>query len=259
MKTLTEKLGHIQVELHAPKNLTNSFGKYNYRNLESILKAIKPLLETTKCAITITDDIVRIGDRNYVKSVACISDGDTNICTTGFAWEEPRKGMDSAQVTGACSSYARKYAMNGLFSIDNTDDADTQNNKTINHVTKAQKDQSAAILDRCKETGDLKKANEVYERASNNNPPVEILMQKYVNLFGEYKDNIFKRPTTFIVKAPTATQQRNALIVKAKADLDVAKENGDLEAATNIYEEAKDDDLLQVMDYHARLFEGGSV
>jgi len=75
----------------------------------------------------------------------------------------------------------------------------------------------------------------------------------------EDESDEFKRPTTFIVKAPTATQQRNALIVKAKADLDVAKENGDLEAATNIYEEAKDDDLIQVMDYHTRLFEGGSI
>ena len=195
MKTLTEKLGHIQVELHAPKNLINSFGKYNYRNLESILKAVKPLLEVTKCAITITDDIVRIGDRNYLKAVTCITDGDTKICTGGLAWEEPRKGMDSAQVTGACSSYARKYAICGLFAIDNTDDADTQNNKTINHVTKAQKDQSAAILDRCKESGDIQKANEVYERASKNNPPVDILMQKYENLFGEYKDNIIKTGT----------------------------------------------------------------
>lgn len=126
---LHEKLVNIQQNLKAPKNQFNSFGKYHYRSCEDILEAVKPLLNGA--ILTITDDIVLIGDRYYVKAhVALIdSDGESIVSATAFAREEQdKKGMDGSQITGAASSYARKYALNGLFLIDDTKDADTQNN-----------------------------------------------------------------------------------------------------------------------------------
>lgn len=131
--TLKEKLMNIQAELKAPKNLRNSFGNYNYRNVESILEALKPLLVKYKATVTITDTIEFIADRIYVKAVATIYDvenrnNDADIITsTAYAREaESKKGMDEAQITGATSSYARKYALNGLFLLDDTQDVDTE-------------------------------------------------------------------------------------------------------------------------------------
>lgn len=124
-QSLQEKLNYIQTTLNAPKNLHNKFGNYYYRNLEGILAGVKPLLKETGCILTITDDIVLIGDRVYVKATASISYGDDSISVNGFAREEEtKKGMDASQITGAASSYARKYAANGLFAIDDTVDAD---------------------------------------------------------------------------------------------------------------------------------------
>lgn len=132
-----EKLNRIQVELKAPKNSYNNFGKYKYRNLESILEALKPLLDKYKCVLTITDSIELIGERFYIKSTATIVDiefkkteGDfsNRFTTVAYAREEDsKKGMDASQLTGASSSYARKYALNGLFAIDDTKDSDDIN------------------------------------------------------------------------------------------------------------------------------------
>lgn len=131
--TLKEKLMNIQAELKAPKNLRNNFGGYNYRNAESILEALKPLLVKYKATVTITDTIEVIGDRIYVKAVASIYNAEKTesegylISTTAYAREaETKKGMDDAQVTGATSSYARKYALNGLFLLDDTKDVDSE-------------------------------------------------------------------------------------------------------------------------------------
>ena len=127
--TLKEKLMHIQNELKAPKNLRNNFGGYNYRNAESILEALKPLLDKYGATVTITDMIVQVGDRTYVNSTATIydMDGDAKISVEAYAREaETKKGMDDAQVTGATSSYARKYALNGLFLLDDTEDVDSE-------------------------------------------------------------------------------------------------------------------------------------
>ena len=128
--TLHEKLMHIQHELKAPKNLRNNFGGYNYRNAESILEALKPLLVKYGATVTITDTIENIGGRIYVKATATIYDSDASTMPIGveaYAREaETKKGMDDAQVTGATSSYARKYALNGLFLLDDTQDADTE-------------------------------------------------------------------------------------------------------------------------------------
>lgn len=123
---IDEKLLEIQVELKAPKGQYNSFGKYNYRSCEDILEAVKPLLKKNKCTLTVGDEIVNIGDRYYIKATATISDGEGSVTNTAYAREaESKSGMDASQITGTASSYARKYALNGLFLIDDTKDADT--------------------------------------------------------------------------------------------------------------------------------------
>lgn len=129
-----EKLGKIQTNLKAPKNQFNSFGKYNYRSCEDILEGLKPLLTEYNCSVIISDEIELIGDRYYLKATATLIDNektDNNIISvSGYAREaESKKGMDDSQVSGATSSYARKYALNGLFAIDDTKDADSQDNR----------------------------------------------------------------------------------------------------------------------------------
>lgn len=122
---LTEKLIQIQKQLKAPKNQFNSFGKYNYRNCEDILEALKPLLDG--CSLVISDEIVTIGSRYYVKATVKLFDEKESFSVSAYAREsESKKGMDDSQVTGATSSYARKYALNGMFLIDDTKDADSQ-------------------------------------------------------------------------------------------------------------------------------------
>lgn len=119
----------IQSELKAPKSQFNKFGGYKYRKAEDILEAAKPLLNKQKCTLTITDDIVMVGNRIYVKSTATIKN-EKGECETTTGWareEETKKGMDGSQITGASSSYARKYALNGLFAIDDNADSDTTN------------------------------------------------------------------------------------------------------------------------------------
>lgn len=119
----------IQSRLKAAKSNFNSYGKYNYRSCEDILEALKPLLKEQNCFLVVSDEILFIGNRFYVKSVAAISNGEgLQISSCGLAREEEsKKGMDGAQVTGAASSYARKYALNGLFAIDDSKDADSTN------------------------------------------------------------------------------------------------------------------------------------
>ena len=120
----------IQSELKAPKTQVNNFGGYKYRKAEDILEAVKPLLAKQKCTLTITDDIVMVGNRIYVKATATIKNEKGEVETsTGWAREEEtKKGMDASQITGASSSYARKYALNGLLAIDDNADCDTTNN-----------------------------------------------------------------------------------------------------------------------------------
>jgi hypothetical protein len=127
MKAFIAKVAKIQQSLNAPKNQYNSFGKYPYRNLEDILEAAKRLLGDL--VLTINDDIAVAGDRVYVKAVATITDGEHSITNTGFAREAmTKKGMDESQITGSTSSYARKYAVAGLFLCDDNKDADSQDN-----------------------------------------------------------------------------------------------------------------------------------
>lgn len=127
---LLEKLLAIQIELKAPKNQYNSFGKYKYRNCEDILEAVKPLCLKNKAVLTVSDEVENIHERYYIKATATLHDTESEekISVTARAREEEdKKGMDGSQVTGASSSYARKYALNGLFAIDDTKDSDTTN------------------------------------------------------------------------------------------------------------------------------------
>lgn len=125
--SLVQKLINIQKELKAPKNQRNNFGKYNYRSCEDILEAVKPLNAEQGLLLTIRDEIEYIDGRHYVKAVCEITDGENTITSCAYAREaDNRKGMDEAQVTGATSSYARKYALNGLYLIDDTKDVDTE-------------------------------------------------------------------------------------------------------------------------------------
>ena len=130
MEKIYTKLSAIQSALKAPKSQYNEFGRYKYRKAEDILEAVKPLLSANGCALTCTDELILVGDRYYIKATAiitCTEDG-SSVQTTAFAREEAeKKGMDGSQVTGASSSYARKYALNGLLCIDDTADSDTTN------------------------------------------------------------------------------------------------------------------------------------
>lgn len=137
----------IQSELKAPKTQVNRFGGYKYRKAEDILEAVKPLLAKQKCTLIISDDIVMIGNRIYVKATATIKN-EKGECETTTGWareEETKKGMDGSQITGASSSYARKYALNGLFAIDDNADSDTTNTgqqDNVHHQTAQTQQQS---------------------------------------------------------------------------------------------------------------------
>lgn len=123
-----EKLAAVQRELKAPKGQFNSFGKYKYRSCEDILEALKPVLGKHGCAVTLSDEVVQVGERFYIRATASIMDCESGerVSNTAFAREDAdKKGMDGSQITGTASSYARKYALNGLFLIDDTKDADT--------------------------------------------------------------------------------------------------------------------------------------
>ena len=131
MADLTKKLATIQSRLKAPKNQYNSFGKYKYRSCEDILEALKPLANEQGCTITIEDSPIMVGEWHYIQATATLSDGYNSKSVKAYAREsETKSGMDSSQITGTASSYARKYALNGLFAIDDTKDADTMDNRT---------------------------------------------------------------------------------------------------------------------------------
>lgn len=139
------ELVYIQSSLKAPKNQYNNFGGYSYRNCEDIMEAVKPLLKETNCSLIVSDEIVQVGDRFYIKATATLrtSRGE-QYQNTAFAREAlAKKGMDESQVTGAASSYARKYALNGLFCIDDTKDADTLNSNK-EYTQPVQQTQTAA-------------------------------------------------------------------------------------------------------------------
>ena len=154
------RLQAVQMELKAPKDQYNNFGKYSYRSCEDILEAVKPLCEKQGLLLSLTDEIVEMGGRNYIKSIARVIEMDTGkeFFTTAFAREdELKKGMDGSQISGCASSYARKYALNGLFCIDDTEgDADTRDNRSEVQLATQKQQNELEVL--CQKTGaDLKK------------------------------------------------------------------------------------------------------
>src|SRR5699024_9429331 len=152
MKELTEKLLKAQEELKAPKGQYNSFGKYKYRSAEDILEAVKPINVRNGILLTITDEPILIGEWHYIKSSATVTDGVDNLTVTAYAREsETKKGQDLSQITGTASSYARKYALNGLYLIDDTKDADTDEYRNQGNKAPAVKSATQA------EIGNLKK------------------------------------------------------------------------------------------------------
>lgn len=141
MMAIYEKLLNIQSELKAPKNQTNNFGRYNYRSCEDILEAVKPILKKEKCVVIVNDEIEQVDNRFYVKATVSLVDVESGEIIDSSAYareEENKKGMDSSQVTGASSSYARKYALSGLFAIDDTKDSDVTNSGEENESSASQ-------------------------------------------------------------------------------------------------------------------------
>lgn len=150
-----EKLMRIQTEIKAPKNLYNSFGKYRYRNAEGICEAVKPYLQKEKCNLTLNDEIIKVGGRVYVKAIATLSDCESGECieAKAFARESlEKKGMDDSQITGTASSYARKYALNGLLLLDDTKDEDSEECKTY----KEEKAKAEEDAKKTEEIGNMK-------------------------------------------------------------------------------------------------------
>ena len=150
--SLREKLMRIQTELKAPKNLRNSFGNYNYRNAEDILEALKPYEAKYNVCTILTDEIININGRFYVKSVATLMDCDSDdqLFAVGYAREEEsKKGMDGSQLTGACSSYARKFSLNALFLLDDSKDADSDeyHKETSGRANKGNSEPSGASVE----------------------------------------------------------------------------------------------------------------
>lgn len=161
MKEITEKLIRIQSKLTVPKSRHNSFGDFDYRNGDDILKAVKPLCKEEGLLIILTDSVIEVGGRVYVKASAILSDGNDSITVDSFAREEEKRPkMAEPMLTGSASSYARKYAMNGLFGLDDDSDPDNLNNSHVgshqpvnnDSITPAQTKQLRAIADGMKET-----------------------------------------------------------------------------------------------------------
>lgn len=195
MSDIHKKLVKIQSELNCPKNQRNNFGNYNYRSCEDIVEAVKPLLHAEGLVLLMYDDIVNVGNHNYIKATATISDGKDNIHCSAMAREaESRKGMDDSQLTGATSSYARKYALNGLFAIDDTKDADSMKPKDkeeqVNDSKTAKTENKEVTVDSIK--AQLKKCNTY--------PEVEALMKANV----KFVKSLFKKEQNELISAFTA-------------------------------------------------------
>ena len=153
------KLSEIQVTIKAPKNLYNSFGKYKYRNAEGICEAVKPFLDRHKCSLILSDDVVCVGESNYIKATATLVDLETgeHVSVSALARESiEKKGMDDSQITGTASSYARKYALNGLLLLDDTKDADTDEYHEQTHGKKTEADKAEEFDRQCDDIGKIK-------------------------------------------------------------------------------------------------------
>ena len=213
-KNLYEKLSEVQNELKAPKSQNNTFGNFKYRSCEDILEASKPILKKNRLSLVINDTLENIGDRYYIKATAILFDldSDSKISNNAYAREEEtKKGMDGSQITGTSSSYARKYALNGLFNIDDTKDADTDEyGKTISK----------------KES----KSNNQFENATNDDNYETILNSKFNSKLIESESDLDKVLESYKLSdysAMTNEQKEQAIKVfdiKIKKNKNVKKE-----------------------------------
>jgi hypothetical protein len=180
-----KKLLEVQSKLEAPKGQTNKFGGYKYRSAEDILKVLKPLLKEHELVMIINDEIVEVAGRVYVKATVTLNDGETTISTTAYA-REPinKKGMDESQVTGAASSYARKYALNGMFAIDDTKDADSMDNSKEESDSEKVKRQTIVAITKAK--GD--KLMELAEKIDGSTTLQENHKQELLDMISEKAD-----------------------------------------------------------------------
>jgi hypothetical protein len=185
-----KELISIQQELKAPKGQYNSFGKYHYRSCEDILEAVKPLLGKHNCILNISDQIELVGDRFYVKATATIINSEgKSVATTAFAREQESKtGMDTSQLTGSTSSYARKYALNGLFCIDDTKDADTMDNTSEGKATPAAP--AAEKKEDNRPWMSEKNLNDIIERINGGDVAVADLAYEHYRMKKEYREKI---------------------------------------------------------------------
>ena len=195
---INEKLMRIQTQIKAPKNLYNSFGKYNYRNAEGICEAVKPFLEKENVSLILVDDMVAIGNRYYLKATARLLDNENNesIEVSAFAREpEQKKGMDESQITGTASSYARKYALNGLFLLDDTKDADTDeyHNQTYQQANENKTTVTSEQVGKLKlemiRTGATEQYICEYYKL---NKLIDMTQEQYVNAMGMFKNGDVK-------------------------------------------------------------------
>ena len=194
---LKEKLLLIQKELKAPKNLFNKFGGYSYRSCESILESCKELLEKNKVTVVISDEIIAVADRIYVKATATIKDceSDKEISVSAFAREPlSAKGQSEAQITGATSSYARKYALNGLFLIDDNKDADSDDNSNKGKTEEQKKPVSKPTLSPREQ---LKKIVEKYS-ADLEGKPLDMSCEALADNDEEKINEMLSRCTTYL-------------------------------------------------------------
>lgn len=184
-----QSLNYIQSNLKAPKGQFNSFGKYHYRSCEDILEGVKPHLQETKTCLVISDEIVTIGEHNYIKATATLYSADGGAVANSAFAKEPleKKGMDPSQITGATSSYARKYALNGLFCIDDTKDADTDAYTANTTQTKAK--------GKAPETNTIreKRVKEEYLKSITQQMGIKQINPK---LISEYINKTFKKKTS---------------------------------------------------------------
>jgi hypothetical protein len=180
------KLTEIQTKIKAPKNLYNSFGKYKYRNAEGICEAVKPYLAEQKCSLTLSDEIIDVGGRIYVKATATLHDNETSesISVSAMAREaEEKKGMDESQITGTASSYARKYALNGLFLLDDTKDADSDEHHVEAEEKQKRANEEEAHNKAVEDVGKMKisqiKVDALTEKAVADNVPLKRILELY--------------------------------------------------------------------------------
>lgn len=191
-------LSQIQRELKAPKNQFNEFGRYKYRSAEDIIEAVKPLLHDYKYSLNLSDDVIEVGGRVYVKATASIWDESRNLVgvSTGWAREAPeKKGMDQAMLTGSCSTYARKYALNGLFAIDETSEDMDFDGKTLNESTKLRGDRQIAKQDsfiKIREFYDQEDAKGLIEESAKLREDEELLNAVWGELTSKQKEGIKK-------------------------------------------------------------------